>query len=144
MEPLFCNGKISNSLAPLLCPDMAVLHQSPTPHTITISAEWALKACQARYPQLSRSLPSSLHRTSGSWLCWDTLPRSAKLGIHRHAGSPLHQLHPSGMPDSCSKGPPTSPQLKASTQRPMGTHSPVAHQRRPPNLPERHTDRYKC
>jgi hypothetical protein len=66
-------------------------------------------------------------------------PKPVKPGIHRHAGSPLHQPSPFRHARPTLQRPATSPQLKASTHRPVGPHSLSTCHRKAANLPKRHT-----
>jgi hypothetical protein len=63
----------------------------------------------------------------------------AKLAIHRHAGSPLHQPTPFRHFRSMLQRLTNSPQLKASICRPMWPHPPATHHKSIPNLHKRHT-----
>jgi hypothetical protein len=65
--------------------------------------------------------------------------KPVKLGILRHTGSPLRWPVPFRHAKPMLQRPATSPQLKASTCRPMGPHPPDTCHRKAPNLPKRHT-----
>jgi hypothetical protein len=65
--------------------------------------------------------------------------KPVKPEIHRHEGSPIHQPVPIRHAKPMLQRPATSPQLKVSTQRPVGPHPPSTCYRKAPNLPKRHT-----
>jgi hypothetical protein len=92
-----CHG-ICNPPALLLCPARAILPQTPTPQTPTISARWALKAYQASDPHTQdlRSTgphPPGMHRPAQYPLCKPEPLRSAKPGIHTHTIPALLGAH---------------------------------------------------
>jgi hypothetical protein len=66
-------------------------------------------------------------------------PKPVKPGIHRHAGSPLCWPVPFRHATPMLQRPATSPQLKASTHRPLGPHPLATCHRKDPNLRKRHT-----
>jgi hypothetical protein len=79
------------------------------------------------------------YKQAQSPFCWTMPPKPVKLGIHRHAGSPLCQPVPFRHAKPTLRRLTSSPQLKASTRRSVG-HNPLATcQRKAPNLPKRHT-----
>jgi hypothetical protein len=88
----------------------------------------ALKACHT-----GDANTHNLH-SAGPWP-----PKPVKPGIHRHSGSPLCQPLPFRHTNPTLQRPTTSPQLKASTCRPMGPHPPSTCCWRAPNLLKRHT-----
>jgi hypothetical protein len=66
-------------------------------------------------------------------------PKPFKLGIHRHTGSPLYWPAPFRHPKPSLQRPITSPQLKASTYRPVGSYPLATCHRKDPSLPKRDT-----
>jgi hypothetical protein len=139
----------------ILRPARAVLHQTPTPYTRRISARPRPQACR-----ISVSLGhAGLHRPAQYPLCKPVPLRPAKPGTHTLTISiPLScategcqawdpQTHRISTLPACAlqacrytlQRPATSPQLKASTTRPMRPHPPATPHRKAPNLPKRHT-----
>jgi hypothetical protein len=90
----------------------------------------APKACQAGDPP---------HTHPWSLFCSTATPKPVKPGIHRHAGSPLHQPAPFRHAKPMLQSPATLPQLKTSTPRLVGPHPPSTCHRKAPYLPKRHT-----
>jgi hypothetical protein len=66
-------------------------------------------------------------------------PKPVKPGTHRHTGSPLHQPVPFRHAKPTLQRPATSPQLKASTRKPMAPHPSTTCHKQAPNAPKRHT-----
>jgi hypothetical protein len=69
------------------------------------------------------------------------LSKPVKTGIHKHAGFLLHWPMTYRHTKLTLQRPAISPQLKASTQRPMGHNPPSTWHRKAPNLSKRNTQR---
>jgi hypothetical protein len=118
-------------------------HSSPSPAQ-SLLCRPCPKACTALQDLCSarpclQGLQHQKYKHTGSLFCWAMPPKPVKPGIHRHTGSPLHQTVPFKHSKPMLQRPMNSPQLKASTHRPMGPHSLATCHRKAPNLPKRHT-----
>jgi hypothetical protein len=161
-EPLHCRG-ISNPLAlPLALPGLSYLNM-PTPRTAQSPPYEPLRLAKPEIHRHSWSPPGhalrpaqacmisfSLGRTHQACHTRDThmhdlhsagLPQglSSQGSLHRQAGSLLCGPVPFRHSRPTLQKPTSSPQLKASTHRLMGSHPPATCHRKSPNLPKRHT-----
>jgi hypothetical protein len=97
------------------------------PWTIFTLQACTPKACKARDPHTH-----NLHSAARA-------SKPVKPGIHTHAGSPFHWPVPFRHTKPMLQRPTTSPQLRASTQSPVGHHPLLTCYREAPNLPNSHT-----
>jgi hypothetical protein len=98
--------RISDPPALLLSSTRAVLPQTPTPQTCTISARWARKTSQAGATDihdLSWAMPSGLHRPPQSLVacipkaCQASYPQTSRISTllaHALQACQAHQAHP--------------------------------------------------
>jgi hypothetical protein len=145
-----CRSSISLDHAPQPCTISALPAKPPKPvqHcTIFTLQGRAPKACQAGHTHTHTHTHTRSRRThththththTRSLFCLTTPPKSVKPGIHRQPRSPLRWPAPFRHAKPTLQRPATSPQLKASTQRPMGHHPPSTCHRKAPNLLKRH------
>jgi hypothetical protein len=87
----------------------------------------------------TQGLPHQRYKHARSLFHWARPSWPVKLGIHRHTASPLCQPAPFRHTRTTLQKPAISPQLKASTRRPLGPNPPATCHRKAPNLPKKHT-----
>jgi hypothetical protein len=132
--------------APKVCqasnPQIFTISTRPCPQACTSlhNLHWAALLMPAKASMIStwtvplKPAKPANHRHKGSPL-WQPVPfRHARLTLQRPARLTLQRLARLTL-----QRPASSPQLKASTHRPVGPHPPATHHKRAPNMPKRHT-----